>query len=235
MMIKIYPLSESSITIEFGSAISFEINQKVIAFRKLLLSNPFDGLIEVVAAYSTLTVFYDPVRVSGFSSPLSPAKKVEEILFELSTRSKEIDQQEDSEVISIPVCYDKEFALDLQWLADFHKVSEKDIIKHHIRSEYAVFMIGFMPGFPYMGILPETLESPRKQTPRTLVPAGSVGIAGRQTGIYPFDSPGGWQIVGRTPLKLFSTDAKKHSLLQAGDRVQFLPISKDEFKQLAKA
>jgi inhibitor of KinA len=234
-MIKIYPLSESSITIEFGGTISFDINQKVIAFRKLLLSNAFDGLIEVVAAYSTVTVFYDPVRVSGFSSPLTPGKKVEEILFELSTRLKETGQQENSEVISIPVCYDKEFAPDLQWLADFHKVNEDDIIKNHVRTEYTVFMIGFMPGFPYMGILPETLESPRKQTPRTLVPAGSVGIAGRQTGIYPFDSPGGWQIVGRTLLKLFSPDAPKHSLLQAGDRVQFVSISKDEFKQLANA
>jgi inhibitor of KinA len=234
-MIKIYPLSELSVTIEFGSVMSFDVNQKVIAFRKLLLSNPFDGLIEVVAAYSTVTVFYDPVRVRRFSSPLSPSKKVEEILYELSTRSTETDLQQDAEVISIPVCYDREFALDLQWLVDFLKVSEKDIIKNHIQSEYAVFMIGFVPGFPYMGILPEILESPRKQTPRTMVPAGSVGIAGRQTGIYPFDSPGGWQIVGRTPLKLFSTDAKNHSLLQAGDHVRFFSISKEEFKQLANA
>jgi inhibitor of KinA len=232
-MAKIYPLSECSISIEFGNEISLSLHQKVIACRELIMRDPFDGLIEVVATYSTVTVLYDPVIVSRYASPLTPHKRVRSTLEKIITQLEENVRPHVSEVISIPVCYDEEFAPDLQEVADLHHTGKEDIQRKHTETEYTVFMIGFMPGFPYMGILPADLESPRKQTPRTLVPSGSVGIAGRQTGIYPFDSPGGWQIIGRTPLKLFLPDAKRHSLLGAGDRVRFVSISKDEYKQLS--
>ena len=232
-MPRIYSLSESSISIEFGNEIDVDINRRGVACRDLILQGPFDGLIEVVAAYTTTTVFYDPLIVSQYASPHSPAGKVHEILKEIIGRLKENEHSPAREVVSIPVCYDEELAPDLQWVADFHRVSKNDIVKKHVDQEYSVFMIGFMPGFPYLGILPPGLDSPRKQTPRTLVPAGSVGIAGRQTGIYPFDSPGGWQIIGRTPLKIFLPNAQRRALLCAGDRVRFVSISKDEFKQMA--
>lgn len=225
---RIYQLSESSISIEFGNEIRSDIHSQVIACREAILSNPFHGLVEVVTAYSTVTVFYDPLKILG----TSPSSTVKEFLENTIKPGVVSGSGDPKAVISIPVCYDKDFAPDLEWVAHLHQTNEEAIINEHCHHNYKVFMIGFMPGFPYMGVLPPSLESPRKQTPRTHVPAGSVGIAGKQTGIYPFDSPGGWQIIGRTPVKLFSPTEQNRSLLHAGDTVRFKPISIHEFNRM---
>jgi inhibitor of KinA len=139
-----------------------------------------------------------------------------------------------AELVVVPVCYEAEFALDLSWVAEHHQCSIDEIIHRHTAHIFTVFMIGFTPGFPYMGVLPAGLESPRKAVPRTQVPAGSVGLAGRQTGIYPYTTPGGWQIIGRTPWALFDPSQQRPARLKAGDRVQFESVSKEVFKRLSQ-
>jgi inhibitor of KinA len=133
-------------------------------------------------------------------------------------------------MITIPVCYEKEFALDIEEIATVKNISINELIEIYTSKIYHVYMMGFLPGFAYMGEVDEKLEMPRKQQPRQTVEAGSVGIAGRQTGIYPLASPGGWQIIGRTPLKLFDAEKKEPTLLKAGDKAKFISISKDEFE-----
>jgi inhibitor of KinA len=230
----IYPLCENAITIELGSDISEATNRKVIAIRDSILTQRFNGLIEVVSAYTTVTVFYNPyVVIKSFEFPGATAfDKIKTYLENIVAHSSGELKFEDTSIFFIPVCYEKEYAPDLAWLAEFHKTTTEEIIRKHTNHDFTVFMIGFTPGFPYMGILPEDLQSPRKKTPRTEVPAGSVAIAGRQTGIYPFATPGGWQIIGRTPLKLFSAERKQPALLKAGDKVRFKAVSSAEFMSI---
>jgi inhibitor of KinA len=135
------------------------------------------------------------------------------------------------ELISIPVCYEKEFAHDLEWIAIQNNISLEEIISLHTAASYHVYMLGFLPGFAYMGLVNDKISVPRKQKPVT-VEAGSVGIAGKQTGIYPLSSPGGWQIVGRTPMKLFDKEKESPTLIKSGDSVQFYSITKDEFEDI---
>lgn len=135
-------------------------------------------------------------------------------------------------IIEIPVCYDDEYGLDLNEMAQYHQTTKEEIIRIHTGNLYHVFMMGFSPGFPYMGILPDSIATPRKNQPRLKVPAGSVGIAGNQTGIYPSESPGGWNIIGRTPLKLFDKEKSQPFLLNTGDTIKFIPISKKQFEEL---
>ena len=132
------------------------------------------------------------------------------------------------------MCYDATFGLDLEELTSFYQLKKEEIIEMHSSAVYTVYMIGFVPGFPYLGGLAEKLIAPRKQNPRSAIAAGSVGIAGKQTGIYPLETPGGWQIIGRTPLKLFDVNRQQPSLLKAGDKIKFNSISLNEYEELAK-
>ena len=228
---RIYPLNEKAITIELGQEISKKVHSQVISLRDEILQNTFDGLLDIVIAYTTVTIYFDPHVLRNFLSPdVTPFKSMERFLSEKFERIKDKHEGTTSNTIVIPVCYDREFGLDLDWVASHHKTSVEEIVRRHTREVFTVFMIGFTPGFPYMGILPTNLESPRKHDPRTHVPAGSVGIAGKQTGIYPFTTPGGWQIIGRTPLKLFDATSSTPSLLKPGDQVRFESISKDQFR-----
>lgn len=232
---RIYPLNEKALTIELGEIVSEEVHHRVMALRDEILRDPVAGILDVVTAYTTVTVFFDPIVIAR--SPLhgnSPLRKMEFFLSEKINQLKDIAGSSQGSTVVIPVCYEDEFSPDLEWVASYHKTVRDDIIRRHTNRTFTVFMIGFTPGFPYMGILPPELESPRKQNPRTKVPAGSVGLAGRQTGIYPFETPGGWQIIGRTPLKLFDATSATPSLLKPGDKVKFEPISKDQFMTLNK-
>lgn len=223
---RIFPLGDSAITIDFGNCIDPAINKKVISLFHHLQNHPLEGMTEAVPAYSSLTVYYDVLRIKMKNTIPSVhdymRKSIEKIL------SRDINEEpEISNHIRVPVCYD---GADIEWVAQQKHLTIEEIVHIHSEAVYMVYMLGFLPGFPYMGETDERIAVPRKQQPRMKVEAGSVGIAGRQTGIYPFASPGGWQIIGRTPLKIFDAKRKPLVLISAGDTVQFYPISKDEFE-----
>jgi inhibitor of KinA len=223
----IFPLGDTAITIDLGNRIDEHINKQVISLFQLFKNKPFPGTTDVVPAYSSLTIYYDIMKIQtdGASTIFETVKrKVEETL-----RSATEINEPGAEIISIPVCYNPEFGKDIEWLATQKKLTADELIHLHTRRTYRVYMIGFLPGFAYMGEVDELLATSRKPQPEKVI-AGSIGIAGKQTGIYPLNSPGGWQIIGQTPIKLFDLDKQEPVLLKAGDSVQFYPISKDEFK-----
>ena len=197
---------------------------RVIALQHAIESSPFKGLIECVPAYGSLTVY--------FSASVS-ASEVRLLLSDLSAQVSDTVHGSSlfGKKICIPVCYDPSLGVDLPWVSSHLNLSLEEIISLHTSFSYRVFMIGFIPGFPYMGTLPSALEVPRKQTPSLKIPMGSVAIAGKQTGIYPAEVPGGWQVIGRTPLKMFDPFASPCSFLNAGDIVQFKPITLEAFNQ----
>jgi inhibitor of KinA len=219
---RIYNIHDQAITIEFAAAISEAANLQVIALQHAIESNPFKGFIECVPAYGSLTVY--------FSEQVSTAA-VRSWLSDLSAQVSNISLATEGKQISIPVCYDPSLGTDLPWVSSHLNLSLEEIISLHTSVAYRVYMIGFIPGFPYMGTLPEQLEVPRKQTPSLKIPMGSVAIAGKQTGIYSAEVPGGWQVIGRTPLKMFDPSQSPCSFLNAGDLVQFNPITLDAFNQ----
>ena len=226
LITRIYNIHDQAITIEFAQEISEATNRRVIALQHAIESNPFKGFIECVPAYGSLTVYYNE-NVS------STAVRV--LLSELITQVVDtIDASfTPGRKISIPVCYDPSLGVDLPWVSSHLNLSVDEIISLHTSVAYRVYMIGFIPGFPYMGTLPEQLEVPRKQTPSLKIPMGSVAIAGKQTGIYPAEVPGGWQVIGRTPLKMFDPSKSPCSFLNAGDLVSFQPITLEAFNQYA--
>ncbi|TCD27012.1 5-oxoprolinase subunit PxpB [Pedobacter psychrodurus] len=232
--LKIYGLSEKSVTITFGTAIDNDLLSLITDFNQLLLQNPFSGLITTVPAYTTLTVFFDPLSVMLSDLP-------GEACFEkVSAHLNKIAQtkREKSRVVAdkrvIPVCYGSDFGQDLLTVARTNNLTETEVIDIHTAGQYIVFMIGFVPGFAYMGGMDIRLSTPRKEVPNAKIPAGSVGIAGNQTGIYPLETPGGWQIVGKTPLKMFDVNRSQPSLLKGGDLVTFKAIGINEFNTYAE-
>lgn len=227
--LKIYGLSEKSVTITFGTAIDHDLLCLITDFNESLLRNPFCGLITTVPAYTTLTIFFDPLSVMLSDLP-------GEVCFEkVSAHLNKIEQikREKSKVIAnklvIPVCYGGDFGQDLFTVARANKLTETEVIDIHTVGQYIVFMIGFVPGFAYMGGMDSRLSTPRKEVPNVKIPAGSVGIAGNQTGIYPMETPGGWQIIGKTPLKMFDVNRSQPSFLKGGDMVTFRAIGVEEF------
>lgn len=229
-----YALGDSAVTIRFAQAASNETNRTVQDLAKALEMDPFPGFIEHVLTYTTVTVYYDPREVFLYAGR-------RENLFEwvcaaidgIIARMHPIMHRE-VRVVRIPVCYGGEFGPDLSFVADCVQLTEEEVVALHAKSEYVTQMIGFMPGFPYLGGLPERISVGRKSSPRMRVPAGSVGIAGGQTGIYPFSSPGGWQIIGRTPLTLFDPQFDPPSVLIPGDKVRFFPIGTERFHSWLK-
>jgi len=232
--LNIYPLSEQSLALSFGDVVSEDILKQISTYHHTLQQNPFVGYVDAVPAYTTLTVFYDALQVLLSDLPgVYAFEKVSNYLMALEFKPD--IETKSANIITIPVCYGDDFGPDLEALAASHQLSVEDVISIHTQPEYLVYMIGFVPGFAYLGGLDERLETPRLATPRPVIPAGSVGIAGKQTGIYPLETPGGWQLIGRTPFKMFDTGRAQPSLLQAGDKVKFSSISRDEFNQLHQA
>lgn len=237
---QMFPLGEKAVLVEFSNQIGEQWLNQVSSLQRSLLANPFPGLKEIVPAYASLAVYYDPMTVLAASSAgssmfafrdkrlLSSFSQsiydlvcgyIEEALLSTETIEKNSERK-----ITIPICYGGEFGPDLEEVACYHHLSTEEVINMHSQGEYRVYMIGFLPGFAYMGGLPAQLHTPRRATPRQNIAPGSVGIAGAQTGIYPLASPGGWQIIGRTPLSLFRPAADPPTLLKAGDIVRFQPI-----------
>jgi inhibitor of KinA len=226
---RIFPLGDAAITIDFGNSINETINQKVLAGFAHLQKYPLPGIVEAVPAYSSLTLHYD---ISVLRKLVPPSQLIYDWVKEqLEQKLSFIGESAiiPGKTIRIPVCYEGEMAPDLETLATSRETSAEEVVRIHSSSLYRVYMLGFLPGFAYLGQVDEKISMPRKQQP-AIVAAGSVGIAGSQTGIYPFSSPGGWQIIGRTPLILFDAAKEDPALIKAGDMVQFYPITTHEFE-----
>jgi len=214
---------DSAVSVEFGAHISPEINQRIRAFDAALLSRNIPGIIETVPTYCALTVHFDP--------SVTPR---DTLLSEMTDTLQHISslQLDSAMVIEIPVLYGGDMGPDLPFVAKHCKKTEAEVIALHAEPEYLIYMLGFTPGFAYLGGLHESLATPRLQSPRLLIPGGSVGIAGEQTGIYPMDSPGGWQLIGRTPLRLYDPLREPPILLEAGWYVKFKPIDAAEYARI---
>ncbi|MGJ7919192.1 5-oxoprolinase subunit PxpB [Neobacillus sp. LXY-4] len=223
------PLNEQAIMIIFGKEISEATLNKVQAVASFLETNPFPWLIEYVPAFTTITIYYDPIKVLSISST---GKLPYDFVYEQIDKSIKgitLAEENQARVVSIPVCYGEQYGPDLEFVAKYNHLTTEEVIEIHSGSEYIVYMIGFSPGFPYLGGLSNKIYTPRKSSPRQRIPAGSVGIAGKQTGVYPIETPGGWQIIGQTPITLFQPNSTPPSLLQTGDKIKFFPISHEEF------
>jgi inhibitor of KinA len=251
--LSIFPLGDSAATIELGDYINEELNQKALAIQTWILSRQIAGIKDVIVAYSSVSVFYDPVELNNRRAASDTCKEgafecirawLEQAWREVAPISGENggdDQTGDDQtrngqagkIHRVPVCYGSHHGPDLDWLAREKGIPADELIRLHCSRVYRVYMIGFLPGFSYLGEVDERLRIPRKQRP-SLVKAGGVGIAGSQTGIYPLNSPGGWQIIGRTPLRLFDPHAELPILLKAGDYVQFFALASEEFLSLSE-
>jgi inhibitor of KinA len=221
--VKIYSLGENALTVSFGEEISLAINEKVLNLaRRFEQENHFKGFVEIVPAYATLTIFYDVPTVRKnfpeFATAFDAVKNLAETALQETVETVEDNR---ARLIEISVDFSLEFAPDLEFIAAEKNLSTEGVIEIFVARTYRVFMLGFLPGFAYMGEVDERISVARKQTPRAFVAQGSVGIAGRQTGIYSLASPGGWQIIGKTDARLFTPEMDVPTFLQAGDKVKF--------------
>jgi inhibitor of KinA len=230
--VQLFPLGDSAVVLQFGDSISPATHGAIQAFSSHLTQQPFAGLRELVPAFTTLTVYYDPWLVSQ-NGQYWPYPRVVEILRQQLAEKREVPTHE-ADTFDIPVWYGGAYGPDLDYVAEHAQLTVADVIACHSAPTYLVHMIGFAPGFPYLGGLDERLATPRKTQPRALVPPGSVGIAGPQTGIYSLPTPGGWQLIGRTPLQLFNPNWMQPSLLQAGQHVRFVPIDEAAYNRLTQ-
>lgn len=224
----IFPLGDAAATIELGQQIDEQLNHQVLAMQQWMQQHRFKGLLDSVTGYCSLTVYYDPFIVHKNYAPAGTVFNwVRDRLQQAYTQAQP-SAVENNNIIRIPVCYEAPFSPDLVNLAQQARLSTAEVVTLHTNTIYNVYMIGFLPGFSYMGAVNPQIAVPRKSRPEP-VAAGSVGIAGSQTGIYPLNSPGGWQIIGRTPLKIFDPFADEPVRLRAGNKVQFYPITVKEF------
>ena len=218
------PYGDTAVLVNFTNKIDPKVNSAVHSFSSVISNEKIEGIVETIPAYSSLTIIYDP-KLIDFST-------IVEKLNELHTKRGK--QTSHFSSIKIPILYGGEYGPDLHFVAKYHHISIEEVIKIHASAEYLVYMIGFTPGFAYLGGMSEKIATPRLESPRKSVPAGSVGIGDKQTGIYSIESPGGWRIIGRTPLELFNTKKDPPTLLKPGDKVRFVPISKKEYEQQLK-
>jgi KipI family sensor histidine kinase inhibitor len=218
-----YLMGDRGLLLEFGDGISREINEKVRRMALAIQAEAIEGIVETVPTYRSLLIIYNPLilSVEGLGRRLI---QIEEGLQQIPLPEPKLTR--------VPVVYGGIYGPDLEEVAKYRQISPQEVIQLHCSTPYLIYMIGFMPGYPYMGELPHALVVPRLKTPRLSVPKGSVAIAQRQTGIYPMESPGGWQILGRTPMELFDPRKDPPALLQMGDFVQFYPISEEESKEI---
>ncbi|CAB5111928.1 Allophanate hydrolase 2 subunit 1 (EC [Olavius algarvensis associated proteobacterium Delta 3] len=215
---------DCGLLVEYGDAIDPAVNQKVRSMAIVVQNNMPDGVREIIPTYRSILIYYDPLITN-------PAM-LKETLTDLESGLSEI-KIPPPKVVEIPVCYGGDYGPDIEHVAQSHNLTLQEVIDLHSEPEYLIYMVGFTPGFPFLGGLPEVLHTPRLKTPRTLVPRGSVGIANGQTGVYPIASPGGWQLIGRTPISLFSPERSSPILYQAGDRIRFKPTSPSDYQRLS--
>ena len=222
-------LGDSAILINFENKIDETVNSKVLHLFYKLKEKSLPFVKDIVPAYSSLVIFYDLLIMNNKNTVNKISLKIfTDQIKKLIAEDIKISSLTSGK-IKIPVCYSEKYALDLQHLSKQKGLAPDEIVRLHTTKKYRVYMIGFLPGFAYMGEVDKKIAMPRKAQPRTNVEAGSVGIAGMQTGIYPLDSPGGWQIIGKTPIKLFNKENVDPVLLQPGDEIEFYSITEDEF------
>lgn len=215
-------LGDAALLFEFGTLIDAGVNARVLAAWRGILALHLPGVLDVVPAYASLAVHFDPARVE----PECIASRV------LEACRNPAEQDEPRPVVSVPVCYEAAFAPDMDEVCAHTGFSAEEVVARHTAAVYRVYFLGFTPGFPYLGGLDPRLAIPRRDTPRTRIEPGSVAIGGAQTGVYPTASPGGWRIIGRTPLRLFDHGRAPACLLAPGDRLRFVPVSADAFSRL---
>jgi inhibitor of KinA len=220
----VLPLGDAAVTVEFGREITPVLNERALAFAQGVRGQRWEGMLDIVPAYASVTLHVDPLRLS-----------VSSLLERLPDLDRNVATPPVGRNHRIPVLYGGEWGPDLPDVAAFAHRTLRETIRLHHEIPYRVYMLGFSPGFPYMGLVPSPIAMPRLATPRTVVPAGSVGIAESQTGIYPTATPGGWRIIGRTPVPPYHPQSSQPFLLSAGDTVQFYPIDADEFARMAYA
>ncbi|WP_299824710.1 5-oxoprolinase subunit PxpB [uncultured Pontibacter sp.] len=229
--IQFLPLGDKAVVLQFEEEVSETTHAKIQAVVQYLDKHPSPGIVAYVPAYNTLTVYYEPWLLSN-KGKVDPYDETVALLQKALKKAKEY-KGGSSRLVEIPVCYGGTFGPDLEEVALHNKLTPDKVIALHSQKIYLVHIMGFAPGFPYLGGLDIRLATPRKAEPRALIPKGSVGIAGKQTGIYPIETPGGWQLIGRTPLVLFDPEREQASMLKAGDKVKFNAITEAEFKTLA--
>lgn len=215
----IHLVSDNALVVYFPELIDPNINRVIGEFVKLF---NYDGILDVVPTFHTVHIVFDSLIISVKDL----IEYVQETLDKVSSES--ITKEKD--IISIPVCYEEPYAMDLDYVCKVNGLSRDEVIERHTGVDYLIYMIGFTPGFPYLGGMDEKIATPRKTEPRKKLEAGAVGIAGNQTGVYPIDSPGGWQIIGKTPMKLFDPESEQPVKFSAGQYVRFVSISKDAFE-----
>jgi len=214
---------DKGLVVEFGNEINEETNTKVRNLYLAVQKSQIAGIYEMIPTYRSLLIQYNPIEIE--------VNKLVEKLTEIENSLDSIDLPK-PRIIEIPTIYGGEFGEDIKFVSEHNGISEDEVIKIHSSVDYRIYMLGFSPGFPYLGGMSKKIETPRLKIPRTKIPAGSVGIAGKQTGIYPMDSPGGWQLIGRTPIKLYDPKSQTPIILQAGDYLRFAPIEKDEYDNI---
>ena len=231
--IRFIPFSECAVLLSFGNTIDEGIHEQVMKAKQMIESAPLKGFIETVPAYNSLVVYFNPAEVEKEADTIA-ASVIHQLKKIIQTGSQSNDESINHSIINIPVCYDEDYGIDLLELSTQLNLSTDEIIQLHTNKTYKVFMIGFTPGFPYMGTVHEKLFTKRKAQPRVSIPPGSVAIAGNQTGIYPLATPGGWNIIGRTAIKIFDQQKENPFLLKAGDMIRFISITKKEFEDYTK-
>lgn len=219
------PVGGCAVLACFGTEIREEVNAQVMALAAALTAASPEGMVEAVPSFAALLVRYDPLRTD--------CAAISQAVREAAAHCTQTAART-GKLVEIPVCYGGKYGEDLPFIAQHAGLSEDEVIALHSGRDYRIYMLGFLPGFPYLGGLDERLHTPRLQNPRTKIPAGSVGIGGKQTGIYPLASPGGWQLLGRTPLRLFAPERGGALPYQAGDLIRFVPISESEYLRIAR-
>ncbi|WP_330397323.1 5-oxoprolinase subunit PxpB [Maledivibacter halophilus] len=223
--IKYYPSGDSGLILEFGNKISKDVNKKIRALSYCIEKENLDQIIEIIPTYTTILIVYDPIK-SLYGELVEKLKSIEKSMKNIKLPP--------AEVVHIPTLYGGEYGMDLENVAEHNGLTVSEVINIHSSTKYLVYMIGFTPGFPYLGGMSEKIATPRLKIPREKIPGGSVGIAGSQTGIYPIDSPGGWQIIGRTPLKLFDSKRNPSVLLKAGQYLKFESVNEERYQTICE-
>lgn len=221
--IKIVAAGDSSILIEFGNEINEEINRKITTIVQLMRDQQIEGVVDVIPAFCSLLINYDP-RIVSFEK----MQRRMEALVKMDLKGGAGRKR----VFEIPVCYGGQYGPDMETIAAHAGLTEKEVIEIHSSRDYLIYMLGFLPGFCYLGGLDERIHTPRLANPRVKISAGSVGIGGSQTGIYPLDSPGGWQLMGMTPVKTYDPSRETPILLEAGDYIRFMPVDEEEYLRI---
>ncbi|MBV9217465.1 MAG: 5-oxoprolinase subunit PxpB [Acidobacteria bacterium] len=222
--IRIFPLGDNALTVEFGNNISRELNSRAVSLSNYFFIDPFPGFVEAVPAYASTSIFFDTLVVRGAFPEHSTAFAAVEAMARSVLESAELSTANTSRLVEIPARFGGDYGPDLALLAERTGLTEDEVVELFTIRAYYVYMLGFLPGFSYMGEVDERIAAPRRDSPRTLVPRGSIGIAGRQTGIYSLDSPGGWQLIGRTDVSMFDPAADEPTYLRTGDDVRFVAI-----------